>query len=134
FFKIVDADSSSQFKSTFLIMYPSAPEGIDLKKFPDKNLQRGKILLLVTSELNFSCEICCFCCLAFLIACGKSNTIPVRLGLSFKIVDKNSPCPPPISTTVLNCEKSYNLEIDETCDEVIAVIASLNIFASIGFC
>ena len=43
--------------------------------------------------------------------------IPLRLGLFFRRVDKSVPCPPPISITVLNCEKSYMEEIDETCDE-----------------
>jgi hypothetical protein len=46
---------------------------------------------------------------------------------ALRIADVNVPCPPPISIILLNCEKSYIEEIEETCDEVSEVIAPLNI-------
>src|SRR5512133_3407897 len=104
----------------------SEAAGMDLKKSPSINLQRERIPSLLSSSFEFIDALLTYSFLALSIACGKSNSMPCRLGLFFRIVDKNIPCPPPISTTVLNCEKSYMEEIDETCNEVSEVIALLN--------
>src|SRR6266496_1582289 len=99
---------------------------MDLKKSPSINLQRERTSLLLSSSFEFTDPLT-NSLLALSIACGRSNKMPWRLELLFRMVDRNTPCPPPISIMVLNWEKSYIEETNETCDVVSEAIAPLNI-------
>ena len=62
--------------------------------------------------------------LASSIVTSWSNSIPDRWGLGERMAAMNAPLPPPKSTTLLRCEKSYAFKIAEVSALVIDFISS----------